>query len=92
MRKWYALEADAGGEHKSSNVHGELELILEWCYNPELDFDPYPDSELKPDYEDKAPNELRLALVQARGLAIKDKNLLSKGGLCFCVLVVPCVC
>ena len=46
-----------------------------------MDFDPYPDSELKPAYEDKAPNELRLALVQARGLAIKDKNLLSKGGL-----------
>ena len=41
VRKWYALEADAGGEHKSSNVHGELELILEWCYNPELDFDPF---------------------------------------------------
>ena len=39
MRKWYALEADAGGEHTSSNVHGELELILEWCYNPALDFD-----------------------------------------------------
>ena len=53
---------------------------MRWRYNPELDFDPYPDGELKPAYEDKAPNELRLALVQARGLAIKDKNLLSKGG------------
>ena len=41
MRKWYPLEADADGEHKSSNIHGELELILEWCYNPELDFDPF---------------------------------------------------
>ena len=41
VRKWYALGADAGGEHKSSNVHGELELILEWCYNPDLDFDPF---------------------------------------------------
>ena len=57
-----------------------LWFLHRWRYNPELDFDPYPDSELKPAYKDKAPNELRLALVQARGLAIKDKNLLSKGG------------
>ena len=35
------LEADAGGEHKSSNVHGELELILVSCATTiELDFDP----------------------------------------------------
>ncbi|KAJ1459879.1 C2 domain-containing protein, partial [Pelagophyceae sp. CCMP2097] len=26
------------------------------------------------------PNELRIAIVQGRGLAVKDKNLLSKGG------------
>ena len=57
---------------------------MRWRYNPELDFDPYPDSELKPAYENKEPNELRLALVQARGLAIKDKNLLSKGGTLQC--------
>ena len=88
LKKWLPLQAKSD-DKASSNISGDLELFVRWRYNPELDFDPYPDSELKPEYKDKEPNELRLALVQARGLAIKDKNLLSKGGLCFCVLVVP---
>ena len=88
MKKWLPLQARAD-DKASSNISGDLEVFVRWRYNPELDFDPYPDAELKPEYAEKAPNELRLALVQARGLAIKDKNLLSKGGLCFCVLVVP---
>jgi hypothetical protein len=79
LKKWLPLQARSD-EKASSNISGDLEVFVRWRYNPELDFDPYPDSELKPAYEDKAPNELRLALVQARGLAIKDKNLLSKGG------------
>ena len=29
----------------------------------------------------ESPNELRIALIRAQGLAIADKNLLSKGGL-----------
>ena len=28
----------------------------------------------------ESPNELRIALIRAQGLAIADKNLLSKGG------------
>ena len=88
LKKWLPLQAKSD-DKASSNISGDLEVFVRWRYNPELDFDPYPDSELKPAYKDKEPNELRLALVQARGLAIKDKNLLSKGGLCFCVLVVP---
>ena len=88
LKKWLPLQARSD-DKASSNISGDLEVFVRWRYNPELDFDPYPDSELKPAYKDKEPNELRLALVQARGLAIKDKNLLSKGGLCFCVLVVP---
>ena len=88
MKKWLPLQAKSD-DKASSNISGDLELFVKWRYNPELDFDPYPDSELKPAYKDKEPNELRLALVQARGLAIKDKNLLSKGGSCSCVLVVP---
>ena len=70
VRKWYALEADAGGEHKSSNVHGELELILEWCYNPELDFDPFCEEDK---YPEKPPNEVCVGLGRGRHLAIKDK-------------------
>ena len=88
LKKWLPLQARSD-DKASSNISGDLEVFVRWRYNPELDFDPYPDTELKPEYAQKEPNELRLALVQARGLAIKDKNLLSKGGLCFCVLVVP---
>ena len=79
LKKWLPLQARSD-EKASSNISGDLEVFVKWRYNPELDFDPYPDSELKPAYNEKEPNELRLALVQARGLAIKDKNLLSKGG------------
>ena len=79
LKTWLPLQARSDAK-ASSNISGDLEVFVRWRYNPELDFDPYPDSELKPAYKDKAPNELRLALVQARGLAIKDKNLLSKGG------------
>jgi hypothetical protein len=73
VRKWYALEADADGEHKSSNVHGELELILEWCYNPELDFDPFCEEDKHPE---KPPNEVCVGLGRGRHLAIKDKAVL----------------
>ena len=79
LKRWLPLQARAD-DKASSNISGDLEVFVKWRYNPELDFDPYPDSELKPAYAEKEPNELRLALVQARGLAIKDKNLLSKGG------------
>ena len=66
LKKWLPLQARSD-DKASSNISGDLEVFVKWRYNPELDFDPYPDSELKPAYEDKAPNELRLALVQARG-------------------------
>ena len=69
-RAWYPLEADAEGKHKSSNVVGAVELILEWCYDPEMDFDPF----MEPDeHPDKAPNEIRIGLARGRNLAVKDK-------------------
>ena len=82
-RAWHALQAKSDAK-TSSNIAGDLDIVLQWHYNPAHDFDPFPDDELGAEkdalYADKAPNELRLALVQGRGLAIKDKNLLSKGG------------
>ena len=69
-RAWYPLEADAKGKHKSSNVVGAVELILEWCYDLEMDFDPF----MEPDeHPDKAPNEIRIGLARGRNLAVKDK-------------------
>jgi len=74
-RAWHSLQADSGAE--SSNVDGEVELVVYWRYNESLDFEPFLEESPFPD---KAPNELRIGLAQARNLAVKDKNLLSKGG------------
>ena len=74
-REWFTLLPEEG---KSDNVKGAVELIAQWWYNPALDFEPF----MEPDeHADAPPNELRVAIVAARDLAIKDKNLLSKGGL-----------
>ena len=56
-------------------MSGEVEIWYQWRYNPLLDFEPFTDVE-----SDKAPNVLRVGLSQGRGLAVMDKNLLSKGG------------
>ena len=37
-RSWHKLEAVDG---KSSNVTGELDVVVQWRYNPALDFDPW---------------------------------------------------
>ena len=71
-REWFTLLPEEG---KSDNVKGAVELIAQWWYNPALDFEPF----LEPDdHADAPPNELRVAIVAARDLAIKDKNLLSR--------------
>ncbi len=71
-REWFTLLPEEG---KSDNVKGAVELIAQWWYNPALDFEPF----MEPDeHTDAPPNELRVAIVAARDLAIKDKNLLSR--------------
>ena len=71
-REWFTLLPEEG---KSENVKGAVELIAQWWYNPALDFEPF----LEPDdHADAPPNEVRVAIVAARDLAIKDKNLLSR--------------
>ena len=37
-RQWHHLEPVDG---KSSNVTGELDIVVQWRYNPALDFDPW---------------------------------------------------
>ena len=66
---------DLQDDEKTQNVSGEVEIWYQWRYNPLLDFEPFTDVE-----SDKAPNVLRVGLSQGRGLAVMDKNLLSKGG------------
>ena len=70
-RAWHTLLPEEG---KSDNVKGAVELIAQWWYNPALDFEPFMEPD---DHADAPPNELRVAIVAARDLAIKDKNLLS---------------
>ena len=48
-------------------------------HNPALHYAPFALEE-NPAFLNKAPNELRVALSQARELAMGDLNLLSKGG------------
>ena len=71
-RAWHTLLPEEG---KSENVKGAVELIAQWWYNPALDFEPFMEPD---DHADAPPNELRVAIVAARDLAIKDKNLLSR--------------
>ena len=73
-REWYTLEQNEG---KPKEVSGEVNVVMQWRYNPDLDYDPFSEPI---EYPDEEANELRVAIVQARGLAIMDKNLLSKGG------------
>ena len=73
-RAWHTLLPEEG---KSDNVKGAVELIAQWWYNPALDFEPFMEPD---DHQDAPPNELRVAIVAARDLAIKDKALLGKGG------------
>ena len=91
-RSWHKLGAVDG---KSSNVTGELDIVVQWRYNAALDFRPLVrircgtpsthstrrlDEEKDPTHADKDPNELRIALVQGRSLAVKDKAVLYGAG------------
>ncbi len=74
-REWYTLQQNDKSLPKE--ISGEVNVVMQWRYNPDLDYDPFSEPISHPDEE---LNELRLAVVQARGLEIMDKNLLSKGG------------
>ena len=77
LRKWFPLSADSEGKKGSSNVTGDLELVVQWRHNPALAFAPFSDEVEVP--EGKKPNELRVAAIQARRLAVKDKSMMGKG-------------
>ena len=77
LRKWFPLSADSEGKKGSSNVTGDLELVVQWRHNPALAFAPFADE--VDAVEGKKPNELRVAAIQARRLAVKDKSMMGKG-------------
>ena len=51
--------------------------MVQWRHNPALAFAPFSDEVEVP--EGKKPNELRVAAIQARRLAVKDKSMMGKG-------------
>ena len=51
--------------------------MVQWRHNPALAFAPFADEVEGP--EGKKPNELRVAAIQARRLAVKDKSMMGKG-------------
>ena len=65
VRKWYSL-----GDEK-----GEVELVLQWCYDADRDFEAFPEV----DESGKMPNELCVGVFRARNLAVKDKGIVGKG-------------
>ena len=82
LRKWFPLQADAEGVgvKESSNVIGDVELVVQWRYSAALRFAPFDDVVEKEVPAGKTPNELRVAAITARRLAVKDKKLIGKGG------------
>ena len=65
VRRWHSL-----GEDK-----GEVELVLQWCYDADRDFEAFPEI----DESGKMPNELCVGVFRARNLAVKDKGIVGKG-------------
>ena len=53
---------------EKDEVSGDVELVLQWRYNARLDFCPF--DGFVDEHEGEAPNELRIALIRAQGLAI----------------------
>ena len=51
--------------------------MVQWRHNPALAFAPFADE--VDAVEGKKPNELRVAAIQARRLAVKDKSIVGKG-------------
>ena len=69
-RKWYALQDKTGQPGQ-----GEVEVILQWCYDADRDFEAFPEI----DNSGQAPNELCVGVFRARNLAAKDKGIVGKG-------------
>ena len=74
-RGWYPLGVDP--KRPKDAVSGALELVLLWRHNADLAFEPFLDAADNPERE---PNELLVAVARGRDLAIRDKNMFSKGG------------
>ena len=60
-RDWYTLAQNDKGLPKE--VSGEVNVVLQWRYNPDLDYDLFSEPI---DHPEEELNELRLAIVQAR--------------------------
>ena len=55
---------------------GEVELVMRWVYDPDLDVLDFEDD----GFAGEPPNEIRVGLLQASGMPIMDKNMFGGGG------------
>ncbi|KAJ8612550.1 hypothetical protein CTAYLR_003727 [Chrysophaeum taylorii] len=77
QREWFELRVDPSHPMQQQPVSGEIELSLKLRYNPALEYEPFVD---EPDEFVEKANELLVAVAHGRSLAVRDKNLFSKGG------------
>ena len=63
LRQWRVLENEDGEEDDL----GELLVVVHWRYNPAADYAPFRESD---DDHRRKPNELRVAAIQGRRLAV----------------------
>jgi len=86
VRRWHRL-GDKKGVVEEKRERGELDVRLQWCYEPALDPDsqiPLPEEAADDDESlvmpsNKRPNEVRIVLVRARRLPPMDKSMLGRG-------------
>ena len=77
LDKWISQQKRTGEKVwlplEGEGASGDVCLVVCWRYSEARAFSPFEDEELP---RDKEPNELRIGLFQATGLAVKDKALL----------------
>lgn len=81
-RAWHKLQVDAakdGSEtqHLATKEIGALQLMMHWIYNPALAFAPFPPEDAAS--AARAPNTIRVALCQGKGIAARPEDTYTRG-------------
>jgi len=77
-QSWHVVGGKEGAEDGKSR--GEIELALHWWFNPELQPEFFNRPEDEDGYPLREPNQLNVAVVQARGLPAVDRPFTGGGG------------
>ena len=74
-RAWHPLRSKAG-----ETAQGSVELCLRWWHDPSRALPTPPPMLAEESHPGEEANAIAVHLLRAKGLAVMDKNLLSKGG------------